>query len=57
MGYTTFRTAKFSWNTLEELVEQIGQLNAIKILSMNVATPDRTDTQNWTEVYYECEGE
>ena len=50
---TSFTLTKVSGKDLNEIEIKINSLGAKKIISVQPCTPDRTDTQQWYEVYYE----
>jgi hypothetical protein len=49
----TYETRKIATNSIEDFVQQVNALEAHKIISISLATPDNTDTRQWYSVYYE----
>ena len=46
-------SVKIGWHTWDELEAAIERMGIYRVLSISPCVPDATDTQHWSQVYYE----
>lgn len=51
---TTFRSVKFPWRDIWDQVDYLNSLQAKRLIRVRPCVPEHTDTNNWSEVFYEA---